>query len=81
MATQEEIIQQYQEDRNSKLLQLENTLSSRISQDAKQSAVVIDGVSVVSTTYVASDVIDTAQILSYQKWQRWKSSIRNSEYF
>ena len=79
MATQEEIIQQYQEDRNSKLLQLENTLSSRISQDAKQSAVVIDGVSVVSTTYVASDVIDTAQILSYQngKGGSLPSEIRN----
>ena len=56
MATKEEIIQKYQEDRDRKLLELQTTLSSRIAQEAKQSAAVINGVSIISTTSVADDI-------------------------
>lgn len=66
MATKEEIIQKYQEDRDRKLLELQTTLSSRIAQEAKQSAAVINGVSIISTTSVADDIFKKERILQYQ---------------
>lgn len=69
MATQEEIIQQYQEDRNRKLLQLQTTLSSRTAQVAKRSAYAINDVSIISTTAVADDLMPKERILSYQNGQ------------
>lgn len=66
MATQEEIIKQYQEDRNLKLLQLQTTLSSRIAQVGKQSAEVINGVSIISTPSVADDIVSKERVLKFQ---------------
>ena len=79
MATQEEIIQQYQEDRNRKLLQLQNTLSSRVAQSAKENAAIIDDVSIISTISVADDFMEKERILSYQngKDSKFPVDLRN----
>lgn len=79
MATQEEIIQQYQEDRNRKLLQLQTTLSSRIAQTAKQSAAIVNGVSIISTTTVSDDIFGKDRILNYQngKDTKFSNDLRN----
>ena len=62
MATQEEIIQQYQEDRLDKILRLKTILSSRISQNAKAKANVINGVSVISTTLTIDDIFSVEEL-------------------
>lgn len=62
MATQEEIIQQYQEDRLDKILKLKTILSSRIAQNAKAKANVINGVSVISTTLTIDDIFSVEEL-------------------
>ena len=56
MATQEEILEKYGRDREDKIVQLQNVLSSRLAQDAKNSSAIIEppNVTAINTFYTPS---------------------------
>jgi hypothetical protein len=56
MATQEEILEQYGRDREDKIVQLQNVLSSRLAQDAKNSSDIIEppNVTAINAFYTPS---------------------------
>ena len=59
MATREEIQKKYDEEKRTKILQLQTTLSSRTGQAAKQSALVKNGVSIINNVFTPEEFVST----------------------